>query len=109
MNGRAPWRRTGGGALLFIRVSANASADALDGVRPGPDGVCVLEVRVRAVAEKGRANEAAERLIAGALGLNRGAVQVESGRASRFKRVRISADGSIEERLLRLTGAADAG
>ena len=46
-----------------------------------------LKVRVRAPAERGRANAAAERIVAGALGIREASVRVVTGKTSRLKMV----------------------
>jgi uncharacterized protein YggU (UPF0235/DUF167 family) len=52
-----------------------------------------LKVRVAAAPERGRANAAVERLLAGELGMRSADVEVVAGHASRRKRVRLrSAD-----------------
>lgn len=56
------------------------------------DGETVLTVHVRAVPEKGAANEALERLLAKSLGLARSRVAVVSGQTARIKIVRIEGD-----------------
>jgi uncharacterized protein YggU (UPF0235/DUF167 family) len=51
-----------------------------------------LKVRVRAVAEKNKANRALEKLIAKSLKIGKTAVRVISGETSRSKTVRIDGD-----------------
>lgn len=103
------WRLVAGGAELRVRAMPKASKDAVEAVAADAAGRRFLKVRVRAVAEKGRANTAIETLLAKALGLPASAVSVEKGETSRIKTVRISADGSIAAKLEALTGEADAG
>ncbi len=66
-------------------------------------------MRVRAVAEKGKANAAIEVLLAKALELPKSAVSVEKGETQRIKTVRISAGASIRKALETLTGETDDG
>ncbi|MEC9424713.1 MAG: DUF167 domain-containing protein [Actinomycetota bacterium] len=49
----------------------------------------VVQVRVSAAPEDGRATEAARRALASALGLRRTAVELEAGATSRIKRFRV--------------------
>ena len=49
----------------------------------------MVQVRVTAAPEDGRATEAARRALASALGLRRTAVELEAGATSRIKRFRI--------------------
>jgi uncharacterized protein (TIGR00251 family) len=105
----ASWRLVAGGAELRVRATPNASKDAVEGVGEEASGRRYLKVRVRAVAEKGRANAAIEALLAKALGLPRSAVSVEKGEAQRIKTVRIAGDASIAKALQILTGERDGG
>lgn len=103
------WRLTPGGAELRVRAQPGASKDAIEGVGADAGGVAFLKVRVRAVAEKGKANAAVEQLLARALSLPKSAVSVEKGETQRIKTVRISTDASIAAALEKLTGGAHDG
>lgn len=103
----ACWRLVAGGAELRVRAQPGASKDAVEGVAEDAAGQVFLKVRVRAVAEKGKANAAIEQLLARALGLPKSAVSVEKGETQRIKTVRISADPSIAASLEALTGAGN--
>jgi uncharacterized protein len=70
--------------VLRLRVSPGAKASRILGVHGG-----ALKVAVREPAEAGRANAAVQRLLAQALGLKSGAVELAVGKASRDKKVRI--------------------
>lgn len=89
-----------------MRAQPGASRDAVEGVGEDAAGQRFLKVRVRAVAEKGKANAAIEQVLAKALGVPRSAVSVEKGETQRIKTVRISADASIAAALERLSGEA---
>jgi uncharacterized protein YggU (UPF0235/DUF167 family) len=52
----------------------------------------VLKARVRAAPEKGLANAALEKLVAGALGVPKSAVTVVAGGTSRTKVVKVAGD-----------------
>jgi uncharacterized protein (TIGR00251 family) len=69
---------------IAVVVSPGASRDELVG-RHGD----AWKVRVRAPADRGRANEAVCALLAGALGVPRASVQVVGGAASRHKIVEV--------------------
>ncbi len=99
------WRLVPGGAELRIRAQPGASEDAIEGVGEDAAGQTFLKVRVRAVAERGKANAAIEQLLAKALRIPKSAVSVEKGETRRIKTVRISADPSIAASLEALTGA----
>jgi uncharacterized protein YggU (UPF0235/DUF167 family) len=106
---RGSWRLIDGGAELRIRATPNAPKDAVEGLGEEASGRRYLKVRVRAVAEKGKANAAIEALLAKALGLPKSAVSVEKGGAQRIKTVQLLCDISIANALMRLTGESDGG
>ena len=56
------------------------------------DGRTVLKVRVRAVAEGGKANRAVTELLAGALDVPKARVRIVSGETSRLKQVAVDGD-----------------
>jgi hypothetical protein len=69
---------------LIIRAQPGASRERIVGVLGD-----ALKVAVSAPPEKGKANEAIERLLASQLGLSNSAVRVVAGETSRRKTVRI--------------------
>ncbi len=69
-----------------------ASLDGVDGLVDDAAGVSRLKVRVRAVAEKNKANRALEKLVAKQLRIGKTAVRVISGDTSRTKIIRIDGD-----------------
>ena len=77
---------------LRLHVTPGAREEAITGWRGGS-----LRVKVRARPERGRANEAALRLLAGHLGLPRASLSIVRGAASREKLVEV--DGLSEEEL----------
>lgn len=88
----AVWRAAPGGIDIAVRLTPKAAADHVDGMATASDGRPHLKARVRAVPEKGSANRALERLVAGWLGVPSGAVAVISGATARLKTVRVSGD-----------------
>jgi hypothetical protein len=90
--GDRPWRLTGGRFVVRVRLSPKSSRDAIEGVEATAEGPA-LKARVRAVPEKGEANAALERLLAGWLGVPKSTVRVEAGERSRVKSVAIEGDG----------------
>lgn len=98
-------RRCADGIELFVRLTPKSSRDALDGVEAAADGRVHLKARVRAVPEKGKANEALERLLAASLGVPAGSVRVAAGGTARLKTVRVDAAdvAAIEARLAAVT------
>jgi hypothetical protein len=87
------------GLLLPVRLTPNASKDAVEGWRASDDGSRHLAVRVRAVPEKGKANKALVALLAKHLGLPKRDVDVIRGATSRLKTVRIEAKGPAQARI----------
>lgn len=80
----------GEGAILRLRVTPKASADAIEGTATGSDGLTHLRVRVRALPDKGAANTAVIKLLAKALGVPKTTLELVSGHTSRVKSVRVS-------------------
>jgi uncharacterized protein len=86
------WRATASGLALRVRLTPRAAADAVTGVGDAAEGPALL-ARVRAVPERGAANLALEKLIAGWVGVPRSTVQIVAGGKSRLKTVTIAGDG----------------
>lgn len=83
----------GSGSRLRLRVKPAARRTAIEGEHGG-----ALKVSVSDPPERGRANEAARRLLAEALGLPVSAVSVKAGHASRDKIVEIEGLAPAEVR-----------
>jgi uncharacterized protein YggU (UPF0235/DUF167 family) len=99
------WQATATGVTLRLRVTPNAGRDAIHGVETRADGEAVLRLRVRAVAEKGRANAAVLALLAKALGVPKSRVTLLAGATARLKTVAVAGDpAELAERLRRLAG-----
>ncbi|HWK64198.1 MAG TPA: DUF167 family protein [Rhizobiaceae bacterium] len=91
------------GIDLFVRLTPKAAKDAIEGSEQTADGRAHLRARVRAVPEKGAANQALERLVAKTLGVPAGDVRVVTGGTSRLKTLRIVGDAaSLAEAVGRL-------
>ncbi len=87
-------------ARLKLHVTPGAREDRIIGWREGS-----LRLKVRARPERGRANEAALRLLADRLGLRRASLGIVRGAASRDKLVEV--DGLDADELRRLLTTAD--
>ncbi len=85
-------------ARLKLHLTPGARREGIGGWQGG-----ALRLRVRARPEKGRANEAALRLLADRLGLPRAALSIIRGATSRDKLVQV--DGLSEVKLRTLLGA----
>ena len=77
---------------LEVRLTPRASCDLIEGETLLSDGRRVLAARVRAVPEKGAANEALLGLIAKSCGVARSRVSLVAGHGSRLKSVRVEGD-----------------
>jgi uncharacterized protein YggU (UPF0235/DUF167 family) len=98
-------RVAAGGIEIFVRLTPRGGADAVDGIVTDSAGAERLAVRVRAVPEKGAANEALERLLAKALDIPRSSVAVTSGHTSRSKTVLATGDrAGLMDRLAAIAG-----
>lgn len=81
-------------ARIRVRLTPRAARDEIAGWRGD-----LLLLRVTAPPVEGRASAAAERLLAGALGVPKGYLRVVSGRRSRVKTVAV--EGMNREEVLR--------
>ncbi len=99
--GMTPWRASGDGLSLALRVTPRGGRDAVDGIETLSDGRSVLKVRVRAIADGGEANRAVTELLAKSLGVPKASVRLTSGATSRLKQVAISGDPAHLEEALR--------
>jgi uncharacterized protein YggU (UPF0235/DUF167 family) len=87
-----PWRATPDGVVVACRLTPKGGRDAIDGAATLADGTRVLLVRVRAVPENGKANDALVRLIADRAGAPASHARLVAGAKSRLKQVAISGD-----------------
>jgi uncharacterized protein (TIGR00251 family) len=97
------WRISSGHVDLFVRVTPNASRDAIEGIDIRDDGRARLGIRVRAVPEKGKANKAVITIVAKALGVAKSSVTIAAGGAARDKTLRIDGVPGVGEALAALT------
>ncbi|WP_404401106.1 DUF167 family protein [Pelagibacterium halotolerans] len=86
------YKPTKNGVLVFVRVTPNASLDAVEGIEERADGTSVLKLRTRAVPDKGRANKAAIALLAKALGVAKSTLEIEAGATARLKTIGVAGD-----------------
>jgi uncharacterized protein YggU (UPF0235/DUF167 family) len=104
------FRLAKGGVELFVRLTPRAARDEIGDVEATADGRTHLAARVRAVPDKGKANQALERLVADWLDLPRSTVRVHAGGATqRLKTLRIDGDAAaIAAQIEKLSGWAAA-
>jgi uncharacterized protein YggU (UPF0235/DUF167 family) len=88
----APWRATPDGVVVACRLTPKGGRDAIDGAATLADGMRVLLVRVRAVPEDGKANDALVRLIADKAGAPPSRARLVAGAKSRLKQVAVTGD-----------------
>jgi uncharacterized protein (TIGR00251 family) len=83
------YRSVKDGLELFVRLTPKSSRDAVEGVEFSSDGRAHLKARVRAVPEKGKANQALVKLMAVTFGVPARDVVIVSGDTARLKTVKI--------------------
>ncbi|EQA99070.1 DUF167 domain-containing protein [Sphingobium baderi] len=100
------WSRDGDDLLLRVRLTPGAAREEIGGVWTDEKGALWLSVRVRAVAEKGKANAALIALLGKRLDWPKSAILVESGDTNRLKRLRMKGGGEAAafERLSAMIG-----
>jgi uncharacterized protein YggU (UPF0235/DUF167 family) len=90
---------------MLARVTPRAARDRIDGVIETAEGPA-LQVRVRAVADKGEANAAVEKVVAEWLGIAKTRVSVAHGGKSRIKALDIvGVAGELEPLIAARIGA----
>jgi len=101
-----PWRTSGAGISVALRVTPRGGRDDIDGVETLSDGRSVLKVRVRAVADGGEANRAVTALLAKSLRVPKARVRLLSGATSRLKQIAVDGDPAMLDETLRLLTSA---
>lgn len=92
MSEPSPARAFSDHVKLSVRLTPNASRDAIEGAETGDDGECWLRARVTAVPENGKANKALIQLLAKWLRVPKSSISVISGETARKKILRIEGD-----------------
>ena len=87
-----PFRRTGDGLRVELRVQPAAGRSGIDGLRRLDDGISVIKLRVTAPAEGGKANAAVIALLAKAWKLPKSALSIAGGAAARRKTLSVEGD-----------------
>jgi uncharacterized protein len=101
-----PARPTATGIILQVRLTPKSSADEVSGVEDTASGRA-LKARVRAIPDKGKANDALIKLLAGWLRCPQSRLSLASGGKSRIKQV--SVEGEPGALLARLRALLDDG
>ncbi|MBT3532959.1 MAG: DUF167 domain-containing protein [Rhodospirillaceae bacterium] len=84
------------GVLISVRLRPGASANRIDGIQAMADGGRRLCLRVTAVPEKGKANQAMIKLLAKAWRIAAGRLSVVSGAKDRNKKLLLQGDGGAD-------------
>ena len=88
----SPFTAGAGGITVRVKVSPKASSNRIDGVHAAADGGAVLKVAVTAAPERGKANAAVIKLLAGEWRIPKGRFSVTAGTADRRKALFIEGD-----------------
>ena len=91
-----PFKVTRDGLVIAIRLRPGASANRIDGGQAMADGGQRLCLRVTAVPEKGKANQAMIKLLAKAWHVPRGGLTVVAGAKQRNKSLLLQGGGAAE-------------
>jgi uncharacterized protein (TIGR00251 family) len=100
MEAPTPWRATGEGVEIRLRLTPRGGRERIDGIETQSDGRPVLRARVAAPPAEGAANAALVRLLARALGVPASSVRIAAGAAARIKTVRVTGDPAALSDLL---------
>ena len=84
-----------------MRLTPKAGRDAIDGLKPTVDGGVELAVKVTAVPEHGKANDALLRLLAKKLKLPVSRLQLVAGATDRHKQILIGGEAVALDAALR--------
>lgn len=84
-------RRRDDGIIIPVRLTPKSSEDAVTGVEMTPDGP-VLKVKLRALPENGKANQAAIALLAKWLDQPKASINLVTGAKSRWKQFFVRGD-----------------
>lgn len=90
-----PYQIRPDGLILHVRLTPKGGRDAIDGIETLSDGKLILKVRVRAVPEDGKANDALITLIAKTFGVSASHVTLEAGATSRIKTLKIAGEADV--------------
>jgi uncharacterized protein len=94
-----PWRIGPTGVKVLVHVTPRARREGVEGVVATAQGVA-LKVRVRAPADKGKANRAVEEVLSRWLGLANASIRVSTGTKSRVKTLEILGEAAGLEALV---------
>jgi uncharacterized protein (TIGR00251 family) len=106
MDDQKPFRRTGNGLRLSVRVTPGASRTEVAGLKADAQGRTALSVRLAAPPVDGAANKALIAFLAKALGVRKADITIRSGETSRSKTLDVAGEpGDLVAHLKGLLGA----
>jgi uncharacterized protein len=73
--------------FLAVKVTPRASREAIEGFIADANGSLILKLKVRAVAEDGKANDAVIALLADAFGVPKSRLSIARGSTGRHKTI----------------------
>ena len=95
------WKQTVDGVILHIVLTPKSSRDAIGDIVDTVSGRA-LRVKVRAIPDKGKANQAAIKLLAKWIRVPKTSVELVSGSRSRYKTIKYLGDS---EKIIKLLEA----
>jgi uncharacterized protein (TIGR00251 family) len=95
-----PFTTHDAGVAIAVRLRPGASANRIDGIQTMADGSRRLAVRVTAVPEKGKANQAMIKLLAKAWDVPRSQLRVVAGAKGRNKTLLLQGDPNTHMQML---------
>ncbi|WP_019960515.1 DUF167 family protein [Woodsholea maritima] len=94
------YERLDEGIRLFVRVTPKANKDQIEGQGQDDQGRAHLKVKVRAIPDKGLANQAVEKLLSKQLGVSKTQITLTQGSTARVKTFFISMASSDQDVLI---------
>ena len=92
-NNTQAWRLDKDGVRLFIALIPKSSRDSIEGIVDTVSGKA-FKARVRAIPDKGKANQALIKLVSKWVGVPKTSIELISGSRSKLKTVKIYGDSS---------------
>jgi uncharacterized protein (TIGR00251 family) len=89
-----PWRVTGDGVLVAVRLTPRAARDGVDGIAADADGRPLLKIRLTAPPVDGKANAALIAFLAETLSVKKADIVIRSGETGRTKLLLLAGDGA---------------
>ena len=93
------YRKTNKGYLLSVRLTPNSSLVKTAGIFFNADDEAYLKISVISVPEKGKANKELLDFLAKKLDIAKSCLEVVSGQTDRFKKICITTDKNLDEKL----------